>query len=136
MRISRIAAEELPARSRQTLPPRACRRRAQKVAARLMEALETRTLLSVKYDFDWQLDYIPVRPITVPKGTRFDVSAGFDNSTNNRFNPNPTASVRWGDQCFDEMMANFFEVAYDTKLDPSQLLVKANQGVQRVVAPE
>jgi hypothetical protein len=99
---------------------------------------EKETLLSVpKYDFDWQLDYIPVHPIVAPKGTRFEVSAGFDNSANNRFNPDPTASVHWGDQSFDEMMANFFEVAYDPKLDPSQILVKGKPGAKNVVvAPE
>jgi hypothetical protein len=99
---------------------------------------EKETLLNVpKYDFSWQMDYIPIRPITVPKGTRFEVSAGFDNSPNNPFNPDPKAAIRWGDQSFDEMMGNFFEVAYDPKLDPSQLLVKPNRDAKTAaVAPE
>jgi len=96
---------------------------------------EKETLLSVpKYDFSWQMDYIPIHPIVVPKGTRFEVSAGFDNSPNNRFNPDPKAAVRWGDQSFDEMMGNFFEVAYDPKLDPSELLVKKNRPAAAVAA--
>ena len=79
------------------------------------------------YDFSWQMDYIPVHPIIAPKGTRLEVSAGFDNSANNPYNPDPSATVRWGDQSFDEMMGNFFEIAYNPKLDPSQLLVKTKR---------
>ena len=54
--------------------------------------------LTLHYDFSWQMDYIPVHPIVVPKGARLEVSAGFDNSPNNPYNPDPTATVRWGDQ--------------------------------------
>jgi hypothetical protein len=96
---------------------------------------EKETLLRVPhYDFSWQMDYIPVKPIVVPKGTRLEVSAGFDNSPNNPFNPDPKATVRWGDQSFDEMMGNFFEIAYDPKLDPSQLLVKTKRPAVAVAA--
>ncbi len=98
---------------------------------------EKETLLRVPhYDFSWQMDYIPVKPIVVPKGTRLEVSAGFDNSPNNPYNPDPKATVRWGDQSFDEMMGNFFELAYDPKLDPSQLLVKTKRsGTVAVAVP-
>jgi hypothetical protein len=40
----------------------------------------------------------------VPKGTRIVVTAQFDNSRNNRFNPDSNATVRWGDPTSDEMM--------------------------------
>ena len=36
------------------------------------------------------------------------VSAHFDNSPANRDNPDPTATVRWGDQTWEEMMIGFF----------------------------
>ena len=86
---------------------------------------EKETLLSVpRYDFNWQLDFVPVKPIRVPKGTRLEVSAGFDNSANNPFNPDPSKTIRWGDQSWDEMMGGFFEIAYDPKLDPSEILTK------------
>jgi hypothetical protein len=34
----------------------------------------------------------------------------FDNSARNLANPDPTATVRWGDQSWDEMMLGYFDV--------------------------
>ncbi len=66
-------------------------------------------LLSVpKYDFNWQLTYIPKEPIALPKGTRLDCVAHFDNSARNKFNPDPAKEVRWGDQTWEEMMIGWF----------------------------
>ncbi len=61
-----------------------------------------------KYDFNWQLTYIPKEPIALPKGTRLDCVAHFDNSPKNRFNPDPAQTVRWGDQTWEEMMIGWF----------------------------
>jgi mono/diheme cytochrome c family protein len=67
------------------------------------------TLLSVpKYDFNWQLTYQLATPKVLPKGTKIEVIAHFDNSTGNKFNPDPTKDVRWGDQTWEEMMIGFF----------------------------
>jgi hypothetical protein len=50
---------------------------------------ETQTLLRVPtYDFNWQLFYYLADPVVLPKGTRIDCTAYFDNSPNNRYNPN------------------------------------------------
>ncbi|MBL8188554.1 MAG: thiol-disulfide isomerase [Acidobacteria bacterium] len=66
-------------------------------------------LLNVpNYDFNWQLTYIPKKPIVLPKGTRLDCVAHFDNSAKNRFNPDPTKDVRWGDQTWEEMMIGWY----------------------------
>jgi hypothetical protein len=66
-------------------------------------------LLNVpKYDFNWQHTYIPKEPIALPKGTRLDCVAYFDNSPKNRFNPDPTKPVRWGDQTWEEMMIGWY----------------------------
>ena len=66
-------------------------------------------LLSVpKYDFNWQLAYELAKPILVPKGARLDCIAHFDNSLNNKYNPDATKEVRWGDQTYEEMMIGFF----------------------------
>jgi hypothetical protein len=46
--------------------------------------------------------------MALPKGTRIECVAHFDNSPNNRFNPDPSKEVRWGDQTFEEMMIGFF----------------------------
>ena len=66
-------------------------------------------LLSVpKYDFNWQIRYHLETPLLLPKGTRIECVAHFDNSPNNKFNPDPTKAVRWGDQTWEEMMIGFF----------------------------
>jgi hypothetical protein len=66
-------------------------------------------ILSVpKYDFSWQLMYQLESPMVLPKGTRIDCVAHFDNSANNKFNPDPAKEVRWGDQTWEEMMIGFF----------------------------
>jgi len=66
-------------------------------------------LLSVpRYDFNWQMRYKFAEPKLAPKGSTLVVTAHFDNSKNNRFNPDPTATVRWGDQTWEEMLIGYF----------------------------
>src|SRR5262249_41020175 len=75
---------------------------------------ETATLLSVpKYDFNWQLGYELEKPMVLPKGTRIECTAHFDNSINNPHNPDPTKAVKWGDQTWEEMMIGWFGVSVD-----------------------
>jgi len=83
---------------------------------------ESRTVLSVKYDFDWQLGYELESPIRAPKGTKLQVTAHFDNSANNRFNPNPNHDVWWGDQTWEEMMIPFLGVIVDPDVDPTKVI--------------
>jgi hypothetical protein len=61
-----------------------------------------------KYRADWQLDYYLATPKALPKGTKLLVTAHFDNSAANKNNPDPTASVSFGDQVWEEMMAGYF----------------------------
>jgi hypothetical protein len=61
-----------------------------------------------KYDFNWQLSYEFAKYLTLPVGTRIDCVAHFDNSVNNRYNPDPTKDVKWGDQTWEEMMIGWF----------------------------
>jgi len=83
---------------------------------------ETQVLLSVPhYDFGWQLMYISNQEIPLPKNTRIECTAHFDNSANNPANPDPTKDVRWGDQTFEEMMVGFFDVSFPANLDPAKL---------------
>ena len=80
-------------------------------------------LLSVpKYDFEWQIGYDAAKPVKVPKGTKFHVDAHFDNSPNNKFNPDPTKDVFSGTQTWEEMMAPFFGVVVDSKMDPTKVM--------------
>ena len=72
------------------------------------------TLLSVpKYDFNWQITYELAKPKVLPKGTEVEVIAHYDNSANNKYNPDPSKDVRWGDQTWEEMMIGFFGVVVD-----------------------
>ena len=69
----------------------------------------TEVLLSVpKYDFNWQITYQLKEAKRMPKGTEIEVVAHYDNSPQNKFNPDPTKDVRWGDQTFEEMMIGFW----------------------------
>lgn len=63
-----------------------------------------------RYDFNWQLWYNYAEPKLLPKGTRMICTAHFDNSDQNPSNPDPTKTVRWGEQTWDEMMFGFFSV--------------------------
>lgn len=68
------------------------------------------TLLSVpKYDFDWQTSYTFETPLDLPAGAKIDVTAGFDNSTQNIYNPDPTQPVYWGEQSWEEMFIGYME---------------------------
>lgn len=62
-----------------------------------------------QYDFEWQTKYRNAVPVRLPKGTRIRLTATFDNSPNNRNNPDPSKTVRWGDKTADEMMDGWLE---------------------------
>ena len=66
-------------------------------------------LLSVPhYDFNWQITYELATPKRLPKGTKVEVVAHYDNSPGNKYNPDPTKDVSWGDQTWEEMMIGFW----------------------------
>ncbi len=72
------------------------------------------TLLSLPaYDFAWQSVYRLTTPKAMPKGTRIDCLAHFDNSAENPANPDPTRMVRWGEQTSDEMMVGYLDFSQD-----------------------
>jgi hypothetical protein len=54
-----------------------------------------------RYDFNWQLTYRT--SLKIPKGSRMHVEFRYDNSANNRFNPDPSKWVYYGDQSWEEM---------------------------------
>ncbi|MBL8217292.1 MAG: thiol-disulfide isomerase [Bryobacterales bacterium] len=82
----------------------------------------TEVLLNVpKYDFNWQLTYIPVQPKKLPRGTTLEIVAHYDNSPNNRFNPDPTKEVRWGDQTWEEMLAAFVDFSIPADVNPADI---------------
>jgi peroxiredoxin len=74
------------------------------------------TLLAVpRFSFSWQSVYRPEPALNVPKGTRIQCVAHFDNSKNNPNNPDPTRPVFWGDQTWEEMMIGWTDFAYERK---------------------
>ena len=78
-------------------------------------------ILSVPhYDFNWQLGYDT--SLKVPKGTKLHVEAHFDNSPNNKFNPNPNRTVYYGEMTWEEMMNPFFGVVVDKDADPAKIV--------------
>ena len=84
---------------------------------------ETRTILRVQqYNWHWQLWYNLDEPIVLPPGARIECTAHFDNSPNNPENPDPTKTVIWGQQSWDEMMVGFFNLVYDPRISPKDLL--------------
>lgn len=74
-----------------------------------------KTLLQIPtYNFDWQLGYeIAPDLVKLPAGTRIESTVHFDNSKFNPYNPDPTRTVPWGMQTFDEMFNGFGFYVHD-----------------------
>lgn len=90
---------------------------------------ERETLLNVpKYNYNWQWQYYPTEPIDVPAGSTLEVTAVWDNSADNPFNPDPTQEIIYRGNVFNEMFVGFFEaipkegVYHDPKPAKVQLL--------------
>lgn len=79
---------------------------------------ESETVLKGDWNFEWQVGYEFAKPIVMPKGTRLVAISHFDNSANNRFNPDPEKLVVWGPQNWDEMSNIFIGVTFDVKTNP------------------
>jgi hypothetical protein len=89
---------------------------------------ESEILLKSKFDFNWQLGYELAKPVLLPKGTRLEMTAHYDNSENNPFNPNPNIEVRYGPQSTDEMVVSFIGFVIDVKADPGKLFPRRGRG--------
>jgi hypothetical protein len=84
---------------------------------------KTETILNVpRYDFNWQLGYNVAQPIKIPKGTKLIVTAHYDNSANNKFNPDPNRTVFYGDMTWEEMMFPFFSLVVDQGVDAHKIV--------------
>jgi hypothetical protein len=56
------------------------------------------------WDFDWQNRYTFAAPVALPKGATIRAELVYDNSKDNKANPNkPPKRVRWGRETTDEM---------------------------------
>jgi hypothetical protein len=97
--------------------------RSMRAVAKLPDGSE-RLLIDVPHwNFNWQDDYRFARPFKLPKGTRLNVEATYDNSSDNPSNPsNPPQRVTWGEETTDEMLYCFFFVATDSPGDLMPIL--------------
>jgi hypothetical protein len=76
----------------------------------------SKVLLRVpKYNFNWQITYWLKEPAAAPKGSKLECVAHHDNSVNNKYNPDPSVEVRWGQQTWDEMMIGWFDYTIDAQ---------------------
>ncbi len=89
------------------------------------------TLLIIpNYSFSWQLPYRwEPGKMRLPKGTRLECVAHYDNSPFNPYNPNPLATVRHGPQTYHEMMFGFF--FYVDAAEQLNVSVDPKNGVER-----
>jgi thiol-disulfide isomerase/thioredoxin/mono/diheme cytochrome c family protein len=89
------------------------------------------TLLMIpNYRFDWQLAYhCEPGKVKLPKGTKVECVALYDNSPFNPFNPDPKATVRDGPQTYHEMMNGF--VFYVDEKEDLNLTVDPKTGQAR-----
>ena len=102
------------------------RGKAMKIAATIPGGAALTPVIDVpRYDFHWQTTYFLREPIRLPQGARLDCTAWFDNSPNNKFNPDPSRAVPWGDQSWDEMHIGFVEVAFDARVNADRVVATA-----------
>jgi hypothetical protein len=86
---------------------------------------ESQIILSVPhYNWHWQNWYTLDEPIVLPKGTKIECVAHFDNSPNNPDNADPKRSVPWGEQTWDEMMVGFFNLVFPADMSVERLFSK------------
>ena len=83
------------------------------------------TLLKGNWNFEWQMGYQYAEPIALPKGSKLQLITHFDNSTANRFNPDPTKRIVWGPQNWDEMSNCFIGVLFPTTTPPEKVFLRS-----------
>lgn len=113
------------------------RGKAMTFTAHAPDGTSERLLTVPNYNFEWQIPYRwePGQKV-IPKGTRLECVALYDNSPFNPYNPDPTKTVRDGQQTYQEMMNGFlFYIDAHEKLgleiDPKTGHAKVKQPVEK-----
>ncbi len=89
-----------------------------------------------KWDFRWQPSYRYKAPLRLPKGTRIDMIAHFDNTDANPDQPNrPPRLVHWGESTSDEMCTCFFAYTLDSEHLAGPAALPGLSGEETVVVP-
>lgn len=85
-----------------------------KATAVLPDGTEKSLIWIKNWDFNWQMNYRLKEPLHLPKGTRINLVATYDNTAANPFQPsNPPREVRFGEQTDDEMCFMFIGFTKD-----------------------
>ena len=86
----------------------------------------SRPLIWIKdWNFNWQDRYFFKEFVPLPRGTRLECAALYDNSVNNPLNPNrPPREVRWGEATTEEMLLCPVYVVADRAEDYARLLLR------------
>ena len=90
--------------------------RAENMAISLLRPGQTKEELILalpKYDFNWQRGYDFATPIKIAPGTKLITRYQYDNSKNNPANPDPTITVTWGEQSWEEMQYTAMRFRWD-----------------------
>jgi len=88
--------------------------REMKVTATLPDGTVKPLIWIPDWNFNWQETYPFREPVFLPRGTKIDVTAYYDNSEKNPNNPNrPPKTVRWGEETTDEMCIAFLTYTVD-----------------------
>lgn len=74
-----------------------------------------------RYDFNWQRTYTFSDPVKVPAGSKVVATYWYDNSVRNPANPDPTKTIIWGPQSWEEMhyTSLYFEWVGETAAHPA-----------------
>jgi len=62
--------------------------------------------------FRLAIELLPRQAAVLAGRSKIECTAHFDNSKNNRNNPDPAKLVHWGEQTWDEMMIGFVDYTY------------------------
>jgi hypothetical protein len=85
----------------------------------------TQMLTSVsKYDWAWQLSYTYKDPPAFPAGTVLHTVSYFDNTAGNKYNPDPSAWVGFGQRTIDDMANGWTDFFYITEEDYREAVAK------------
>jgi hypothetical protein len=85
------------------------------------------------WDFNWQGQYLYRDLVSLPKGTRLDLEAFYDNSADNPSNPNdPPQAAHFGEQTTDEMCFCWLQFIAGSREDYYSTL---GAGFRSIVAP-
>ena len=85
-----------------------------KVKATLPDGTEKKLVYIQNWDFNWQMAYRYAEPVKLPRGTKLELVATYDNTTKNPRQPsNPPKLTTFGEQTTDEMCFAFLAYSLD-----------------------